>query len=483
MWSRLFKANLAYALGTAANSAAQLLLVPFLVHRLSLTEYGAWALFEAAILLLNMLMLAGIDVGVMREHCRLESEEERCRLAGTVTVTTFAASVSMSLAIAALGTGLTTWVPGLAVPPALQTSALIVLGIGCTEALFTVVQSVFRIRERAITFASLASLRMFACVALTVLAVNAGGGIQGALLARLGASGIALICAFAVGHKAFRFAWSPEALKRAMKYGLPLLPAGIAGYVLSSSDRYFLQHFASLEAVAYYAFAYKVGALFDTMINRPFSIDWAARRFLIATQPDAGAKYNAILLFYLAVGCAGLLGVMAIAPSLYVWLAPPAYAASQGVVPVVLAAYLVFGMSVPLNVGIMLKDQTRRLPQIFWTAAVVCTALNFWWIPTHGMVGAAWATLVANSTLALSIAWVSNRLYPIDYAWHAITQLGLITLVGGGGLWMLHRSLAPQSEYVRLAARVLWALLIGGVLGLCFWRAQRLALKTSGSVA
>jgi O-antigen/teichoic acid export membrane protein len=62
MWHSVFKANLIYALGSAANSAALFLLVPYLVNVLTPEEYGVWALLEIAIQFLNMLTLAGLEV-------------------------------------------------------------------------------------------------------------------------------------------------------------------------------------------------------------------------------------------------------------------------------------------------------------------------------------------------------------------------------------------------------------------------------------
>jgi len=68
MWRNLLKANLIYAFGNIANSAALFLLVPYLVNAFTPEEYGAWSIFEIAILFLNMLILTGLDVGLMREY-------------------------------------------------------------------------------------------------------------------------------------------------------------------------------------------------------------------------------------------------------------------------------------------------------------------------------------------------------------------------------------------------------------------------------
>jgi O-antigen/teichoic acid export membrane protein len=140
-------------------------------------------------------------------------------------------------------------------------------------------------------------------------------------------------------------------------------------------------------------------------------------------------------------------------------------------------------MSVPLNVGIMLKDKTRYLPRIFWSAALVCTVLSFWWIPRYGMIGAAWATLAGNAILTLGIAWVSSKFYPIAYTWAPVIRIVLVTITGGAGLWLLQRWLVGQTEVLRFVVRLLWVAAVSGALGLHLWRGQRARLRTGSSCA
>src|SRR3972149_7284820 len=83
MWIRLIKTNFIYAIGSSANSAALFLLIPYLVNALSPAEYGAWAIIEIMIMFVSMMILAGMDIGLMRECWYLGDEEERQRLAGT----------------------------------------------------------------------------------------------------------------------------------------------------------------------------------------------------------------------------------------------------------------------------------------------------------------------------------------------------------------------------------------------------------------
>ena len=66
-------------------------------------------------------------------------------------------------------------------------------------------------------------------------------------------------------------------------------------------------------------------------------------------------------------------------------------------------------------------------------------ALNLALIPPYGMIGAI-ATVAAYTTMAVGMAWWSQRIYPVPYQWRragtaALAAVGLAAcgkLVGGG---------------------------------------------------
>lgn len=62
--------------------------------------------------------------------------------------------------------------------------------------------------------------------------------------------------------------------------------------------------------------------------------------------------------------------------------------------------------------GILLKERTALLPPLSAVSAILCILLNLWWIPRFGMMGAAWATVVAYFIYTMLLTIASQRLYP-----------------------------------------------------------------------
>jgi O-antigen/teichoic acid export membrane protein len=471
MWHRLFKANLIYALGSAFNSAALFLLAPYLVNVLTPEEYGVWALLEIAIQFLNMLTLAGLEVGLMREYWFLADGEERTRLAGSVLFTvTLWGGVLFTIGIALVLISGTLSFPG--APRAL----IWALGISWVEAVFSIFLTLFRIQEQAIRYVVLSVGRMVLSMGMAIRFVQSGYGLSGALLGRLSGTLLMLIPAIILGFRYVSPHIDRKLLIPVIRYGLPLFPTNLASYVLFASDRYVLQHFATLEAVAVYTFAYKLATVLDVLITRPFAIDWAPRRFKIATQRDAPSQYARILLFYLWAAVTFSLLIIALTPLFYRWLAPQEYWPGMKVVPVILLAYIIYGLSYPLNIGIMLKDRTLYLPMIGWIAAVICLGLNFWWIPIFGMWGAAWATVVAYGVWTAGVTLISLKLYHVNYSIRAIILLLGAGLIGYRGLWLLDTFISSTEIFI-VGLKILWVIFVTGISGLKLWRDLRAGRK------
>jgi O-antigen/teichoic acid export membrane protein len=76
MFRNFLKNNIIFAIGSLANSAALFLLIPFLVNSLSTRDYGSWSIIEVTIMILNTILLLGMDLGLMRVYPFLEKSEQ-----------------------------------------------------------------------------------------------------------------------------------------------------------------------------------------------------------------------------------------------------------------------------------------------------------------------------------------------------------------------------------------------------------------------
>ena len=82
-------------------------------------------------------------------------------------------------------------------------------------------------------------------------------------------------------------------------------------------------------------------------------------------------------------------------------------------------AYIVFA----IGVGRIRRTQFNWV--VTGLGAAANFALNVLLIPRYGMMGAAIATVAAYTTMAVGMAWWSQRIYPVPYQWRRTLTAGL----------------------------------------------------------
>ncbi|MFH1634495.1 MAG: polysaccharide biosynthesis C-terminal domain-containing protein [Chloroflexota bacterium] len=474
-----FKSNVIYAIGSVANSAALFLLIPYLINNLSVSEYGAWSLLEVGIMLFIMLSLPGLEIALMREYWFINDDEKRTRLSSTLIWFVLAWGSILAL----IGSGLALLLSQRLNIPGVPGTLILALLAGLLEALVNVFLTVFRIREEAWKFTLISVIRMGIFMGSSIILVWNGMGLTGAIMGRAIAGGLALVLGVIMGYRYFSWTFSWSHLWRMVRYGLPLLPTKGAQYILQASDRYVLNLFTALNVVGIYSFGYKVAAGLDILVVRPFAIDWGARRFKIATYTNAPRHYVRILVGYAGVSLFSALVLLSLVPELYGWIAPETYREGMKVVPIIVAAYVVYGLSYPLNIGIMLRDKTKYAPIIGGIAAAVCLGLNFWLIPNYGMLGAAWATLISYIIWTAGITIVSQYFYRVSYSIREILLLITGTVTGYLGIWWIEQNGLGQSIFLMpFILKVVWLLFIFSSIGISILRIEGIQLPMNCSV-
>src|SRR5262249_16416948 len=191
---------------------------------------------------------------------------------------------------------------------------------------------------------------------------------------------------------------------------------------------------------------YSPGYRFADMISfvvAAVQLAWPQFVFSNRRSPQAKELYSYAATYYLAGMLFLILGLSTLAPEILRVMAAPTFQRAATVVPIIALAYLCEGLCYIATIGIMLQ----RKPIIRSTAAIVAAltnlALNVLLIPTYGMLGAAWATLIAFMVQMILQVWVALRYYPIAYQWNrAARVLGLALAVYFVGLLVTPASLA-----------------------------------------
>ncbi|MFC2056484.1 flippase [Chloroflexota bacterium] len=225
------------------------------------------------------------------------------------------------------------------------------------------------------------------------------------------------------------FKFSPSLISKMLKFGIPLMPTGIAIWVMNFADRYFLTQYTTIAEVGLYAVGAKFGLAIG-LITQTFRLAWTPIAFSVAKEPDAKAFFRNVAEGYLVGASFIIIMLTGISKLIMIMMTQPDYYAGYIVVGILAYGAVVYGLYTISTLGVWLGERT-----IFSTIAIVISAgfnigLNIAFIPVWGITGAAVATLVSYIIGNALAFYFGEKYYPIGFNYLRLGVIALVTCLG-----------------------------------------------------
>lgn len=451
--------TLVYGVSTILQRFLTFLLTPLYSNVMTPAQVGDVASIYAVIAMVNIAYSLGMEPAFMRFYDK--SNQETSNRAFGIAVRT----------VALLGVGITvvtiaaaSWI---AASPLLQleeNGAAIVAIAACiplADALVLIPFARLRMQQRPKQFALLRLLAVVvnvACNAVFLLVFRMG--VEGVVWAGLVSSASVVVVFAPQILQGLRQSFDTSMVREMVRFGLPTVPSSISGMLIQVADRPILLMLMGSAAVGLYQTNFRL-ALPMMMVVTVFEYAW--RPFYLNHRDDADAPqlFARVMVAFTAVCGAVYILTALIMPVLVAipigggTLIHPSFWSGLSVVPIVLVAYYLNGITVNLAAGFHIAKRTGALPIATGTAAGVSVVATLLLIPIMGMEGAAWAKVVAYGASAAVMALWLPRVYAIRYAWGRVVMVvGLAGLVYFGaihipaeGLWRGALAVAATAVY------------------------------------
>lgn len=236
--------------------------------------------------------------------------------------------------------------------------------------------------------------------------------------------------------------------KKMMVYSLPLLVAGLAGWVNEALDKlllkFLLPESIAMAQVGIYGAVYKLAVLMTIAVQ---GFRYAAEPFFFAEAKGANARelFAKIMNYFVTACLLIFLGIMLFMPVVKHFVGSN-YHEGLGVVPVLLMAKLFLGVYWNLSIWYKLTDKTHYGAWFAVAGAIITVVLNVLLIPRYGYHGSAWAALACYFSLAALSYVFGRKHYPIPYELPKILTL-LITALAIFGISHFTMDLQPLLMY------------------------------------
>jgi O-antigen/teichoic acid export membrane protein len=480
---RLFKNTGIYALGEAGVKLLTALLLPILAMFLPPTQLGLWSLALMFYTGFMNLCNPALHGSVTRFYFDHEHEHDaQRRFQGTIL--SFLLIWSLGLCVIATFTGealfdvlfqdLPFWPYGVLV---VWMVFLGVLGV-VPKAIWVAAE-----KSKPVVGINLLGNAIYALGAVGLVAFT-GLGVLGLFVARTASLAVLAVPLLIYSLRRVGLAWSWADLRSALRFSIPLVPHLLAHWVLGMADRLIIEHhYAGLElaavpdgdlgaepgeilglhAVGIYATAY-VFTEVVIMVGAAMNSAWVPQFTRAHARPEErGFVARSITYFMLAVGAMSA-ALVVLSPTVVRMFLPTKYVFAAGIAPILAFGGLFQGLYYVYVAVLFYNKANRLLPVITVVSGAINVALNLLWLPTHGLAGAAWATVISYAVLVVGVRWASRRFpMPLFEVGRLARIAAVLVVVAVAGVVLDDRlplvaELVAKLGLLGLGAAALWGL-------------------------
>jgi len=431
---RLFQHSAIYSLSTSVQRLQGLIMTPIYTSTLYLPEmsqYGNYGLIYTFIAFMNFAYLFGMDSAFLRYF--FLGKTDRKTVFSTTFFVLFLAGTILSLILFFFSKELA---EGILFSGDLAEFIQLAGVILFLDSLGNLPFLILRAEERPLTYTIFRMIRFTLELLLNILfVVVLRKGVLGILYANIFAAFINLIVMLPYSLKYLRMKFNKPLLTEMINFGLPFLPNGIAFMTIEMIDRFLVTEYLGKDILAYYHANYKFASILLLLIVG-FRNAWQPFFLKHAEKPDAPALYVRVLDYYLFMASILVVSATLFAEDLLTYkffnsfylLNNPEYWTGIDFIPWIIMAYFFFGIYVIYTPGFYIRKKSKYMVIFTGSGALLNILCNVWMLPRYGIWGAVVATVLAYATMALSIYFTAQKIYPIPSTGKKI--LGVILLMG-----------------------------------------------------
>ena len=421
---RFFKHSSIYAIGNILNRVGAFLLLPLYTGYLSVGQYGSLELFYSIYAVISGVLGVGIAHATLRFYFDSDDQPSRYRVVST--------NFWVSLLISSLGVALvapfTGQIMGHFFPNAgFGLGFYFLLASVVFELSSQVLLAYLRAIEKSWLFVIIVLVKLVIQVAInTYLIVFQDQGVEGALIGNSIAVfvGWLILACYCLPKTGLWF--SVTLAGHVLRYSFPFLLSTLVSLVSTNVDKFLINSMLGLEALGVYALALKLAQVVEALVGEPFSRAYGSYRFSIMDEPNASQLQASIVKIVLIGAVVAGLGIGYFSYEVLMLFSQPEFLAAVNYIPILILGYIARIFIYSSQTGILVQKKTQQIFYISAAAAVVSVVANLSLIYWFALLGVCIAQLVTHSSALAITHRVSNKFFPVKYAW---PQVGAVLMI------------------------------------------------------
>jgi O-antigen/teichoic acid export membrane protein len=437
--SQLVNNSLLYSISVILVKAGHLVLLPFLLTKLTLKDFGIIGLCQSIGVFISPMFEMGMSYTIQRLFYDWD-ENKRWKYISAIFVSCLILGFSTIILLYFIGQDLFKYlIKSVEFFPFLFMVSI----ISFFNATLQLPISVFRITEKIKNYNYLSLLQFsFQCTLILYFVFISEEGALGYYKGILGASFIGFVYSFYFFIKTFSLPNKFSYYKNTLKFGLPMVPSSILENFSSVVDRIVLEKFVTLEALGVFTLARQIGylvGLANIVLKQSFVPQIYRMQKYSENFPNQLAKLSTSYISILSFVCIGV--IFLIGPILELF-AKQEYMQTLMFVPVVALSYLIHSFGTAYGRGYDLSKTNRYFVYISAWTLVSNLLISVFCIYNWSLWGAFASLLLASISKNIVHIFLAYRAFPRPtYIRESILALVIPSFAGLSALYGYYNDL------------------------------------------
>ncbi|MEL7509449.1 MAG: oligosaccharide flippase family protein [Cyanobacteria bacterium J06554_1] len=416
MLKKLFSDIYIYTLPTILSRGISFLILPIYTRILSTSDYGILDLVMVFGNLVNLTISLEISQGIARFYPdEKDVSKQKLYASSAFWFSTFCYILFLIISLS-FSSSLSNLI--------LQDSnRVLIFRIGLVYIFFNglvyFIQSQLRWEFRSKQYAILSTVVSFSiAIGSVFLGYFLNWKLHGVLLGMLIAHLIGYIYGIIILRESIDLRVDLDLLSQMLKFSSPLVPAGIAVFISTYIDRIMINHFLSLDEVGIYSLGFRLASI-TTLIIIGFQRALTPLIYSHYSEEDTPRHLALIFRLFIAISLVFILCISIFSKEILWLITNPNYYSASTVI-VFLALSILFANMYIFTPGISIVKRSYIIFWINFAGAVLNVVFNWLLIPTYGLMGGAFATLLGSIFVFLAYLVFSQRFYYVPHSWKHI---------------------------------------------------------------
>jgi O-antigen/teichoic acid export membrane protein len=466
--------SIIYGIGSVAQSAVGLLLLPILTGELSKDDFGVYSLIAMVTTVASAVFYLGMTSALPRSYFDYESNEDRRAIFTTAFLVLLAGALlqgTIGYLYAADIARLLVGNPGY---DSVVAWALIGGALGFINQFFF---AYLRLLRKSVASVIFSLITLVVTISLTFYLLSLAPASVVAPFEAIAYSQAVMTFVFVLiyGRTAFVLKIKLAELPNLLHFGAASIIASFGNMLLEWLDRLIINHYMTLADVGDYSAAFRVGMLINVLLVTPLTQIWSPMMMEYRKKENIKELFSLAFSVFMIFG-----GSLVILSALFAQSFLPLLVRSgvdQEMVVVFLIAaigVLIYGATNFVAAGLFYERKVYRVSFVYYLAAMFKALANVVLIPLFGLVGAAVTALVAYGLVPVGIYSMAKKYFAFDIEWRRLGLLLVIALPSlVYGVWG-----AVYYDIIPLV-RMLWFVVsVVLIYVMCFSGTERSSIKS-----